>query len=119
LAAFVERMDDDLDTPAALAGVFDLVRRANSAADAGDSTQALLLVTTVAVLCGALGLDLCLEPAVIDADVAALVRDRDAARDARDWAQADAIRAELAALGWVVEDGPHGTRLHRRPGLAQ
>ena len=37
VARFRERMDDDLDTPGALAGVFDLVRRANAAADAGDT----------------------------------------------------------------------------------
>ena len=47
---------------------------------------------------------------------AALVAERDATRAAGDYDRADAIRAELEEHGWVVEDGPDGTRLHRRPG---
>jgi len=44
------------------------------------------------------------------------VAERDAARATGDWARADAIREELRATGWVVEDSSEGTRLHRRPG---
>jgi cysteinyl-tRNA synthetase len=46
---------------------------------------------------------------VVTDDVAELCRRRDAARAARDWASADAIRDELTALGLVVEDTPEGT----------
>jgi len=113
VAAFVARMDDDLDTPGALAGIFELVRRANAAADAGDDDGGRRLAVTAAVLCGALGL--VLRPGVgeLDARTAALVAERDAARAARDWARADAIRAELTAQGWIVEDTPGGTTLRR------
>jgi len=104
-------MDDDLDTPKALALVSDLVRAANAAADAGDDVDAkaaaVFEVTTV------LGLDLRSEGDEIDTDSQALVDRRDAARAAKDYATSDALRDELKALGWNVEDTPEGTRIHR------
>ncbi|HEX3796723.1 MAG TPA: cysteine--tRNA ligase, partial [Acidimicrobiales bacterium] len=109
LAAFRLRMDDDLDTPAALAGIFDLVTAAHTAADAGDETRAQLLARTAAVLAGALGLTLRADVSEVDAATADLVAQRDAARAAKDFARADAIRDELTALGWTVEDTPAGT----------
>jgi len=111
--AFCERMDDDLDTPRALAGVFDLVNRANADADAGRDDDAARRAATVVVLCAALGLELSAGAGEVDDASAALVAARDAARAARDWARSDALRDELVTLGWVVEDGPNGTRLHR------
>ncbi len=116
VASFVARMDDDLDTPGALAGIFDLARRAHSAADAGDTETGQALARTAAILCGALGLALGGTAPEVDAAAAALVAERDATRAAGDYGRADAIRAELEGSGWVVEDGPDGTRLHRRPG---
>jgi cysteinyl-tRNA synthetase len=113
LGAFVERMDDDLDTPAALGAIFDLVRRANALADGGEDAGALTLAKTVGVLCGAMGLALVSEGEEVDEGAAALVDERDAARARGDWARADAIRDELQAAGWVVEDAAQGTRLHR------
>ncbi len=47
-------------------------------------------------------------------DVAARVEEREAARRARDWARADAIRDELARQGYIVEDAPQGPRVRRR-----
>ncbi|MGH9030099.1 MAG: cysteine--tRNA ligase [Acidimicrobiales bacterium] len=114
LERFKEQMDDDLDTPAALAAIFDLVRRANALADGGDEREARVLARTVAVLCGALGLELRHESEELDPATGALVAERDAARAGGDWGRADAIRVRLAGEGWVVEDGPDGTRLHRR-----
>jgi len=125
VAAFVERMEDDLDTPGALAGVFELARRAHAAADRGESGDARRLATTVAVLGGAVGLALQAGATMavgegagtgLDAETAAKAAERDAARAERDFARADALRAELEGEGWVVEDGPEGTRLRRRRG---
>jgi cysteinyl-tRNA synthetase len=114
VARFCDRMDDDLDTPGALAGLFELVRRANRAADGGDTDTASRLATTVAVLCGALGLALRTGgDDEIDAETAALIAERDAARVARDWARADHLRDRLVGLGWVVEDSAAGTRVRR------
>ena len=115
VARFSDRMDDDLDTPGALAGLFELVRRANRATDDGDTDTASRLATTVAVLCGALGLALRSGgDEEIDAETAALSGERDAARAAGDWARADELRDQLVARGWVVEDSAAGTRVRRQ-----
>jgi cysteinyl-tRNA synthetase len=49
----------------------------------------------------------------IDNETAALMRQRDEARAAKDFAAADRIRDELVARGWVVEDTPGGTKVRR------
>ncbi len=98
-------MDDDLDTPGALATVFDLVRDANATADAGDDARARRRAHTGAVLAGALGLALHGSAEEVDDATAALVTRRDRARSERDWALADALRDELERTGWLVEDG--------------
>jgi cysteinyl-tRNA synthetase len=115
IAEFRERMDDDLDTPGALASIFELVKTANVAFDEGDKERAQTLAVTVEVLCGALGLFLSPseELGQIDQATLALVEERDRARRAKDFATADRIRRELTDAGWVVEDSPDGTRLHR------
>ena len=115
VAAFVARMDDDLDTPGALAIVFDLARRANAAADTGDDAAAERAATTAGLLAAAMGLRLqgpTDDP--VDESAATRVRRRDEARADRDWALADTLRAELEADGWLVEDGAGGTRIRRR-----
>ncbi len=115
VAAFGSSMDDDLDTPGALATIFDLARSANSAADAGDDEVAGRAARTVATLAGALGLPLRGgEGGEVDPATAALVLRRDSARARRDWAEADAVRAELESTGWLVEDAAAGTRVRRR-----
>jgi len=115
VSAFVASMDDDLDTPGALAAIFDLARRANAAADAGDDHGAAQAAGTANLLAAALGLRLQggVDDAVDDA-TAALVQQRDDARAARDWAGADALRSELEGAGWLVEDSAEGTRIRRR-----
>ena len=112
VARFRARMDDDLDTPGALAGIFELVRQANASADDGDEAAAGRAAGTVGLLAAALGLPLRGEVNTeIDPVSADLVRRRDEAREHRDWTLADQLRDELMALGWVVEDGPEGTRI--------
>jgi cysteinyl-tRNA synthetase len=111
--AFRAAMDDDLDTPRVTADLFELTRRANVALDAGDEAAAAPLVAAVLEVAGALGLVLGGDEAAVPDEVAALVRRRDEARAAREWAAADAARDELVAAGWVVEDTPAGTRVRR------
>jgi len=111
-SAFAAHMDDDLDTPAALALVFDTVTRANAALDAGDGPVAAALVATVHELTRAVGLELTLADD-LPPDVRVKAVALDDARAAKDFATADALRAELQAAGWVVETTKAGTRLHR------
>jgi cysteinyl-tRNA synthetase len=113
LARFRTRMDDDLDTPGALAGIFELVTEAHTLADAGDDGPAGAIARSAAVLAAALGLSLRADASVIDEDTARLVAERDAARAAKDFSRADALRDELTALGWTVEDTPAGTAVRR------
>jgi cysteinyl-tRNA synthetase len=109
VARFRELMDDDLQTPAATGLVFDLVRRANVALDAGDVAAAAPLAAAVTELTGALGLVIGAPAAEVPAELLALARRRDEARAGRDWAAADALRDEITAAGYVVEDTPAGT----------
>ena len=111
LAKFCERMDDDLDTPGATAVLFDTVRRANAALDAGDPA-APPLVAAVHQMCIAFGLVLN-SGGDVPEDVAAKALALDAARGAKDFATADAIRAELQTAGWTVETTKGGTTVRR------
>jgi cysteinyl-tRNA synthetase len=111
LDEFRAAMDDDLDTPKATALLFDTVRRANTALDAGDAS-APTLVAVVHEIAGAVGLRLGSETEV-DADALERAQALDAARAAKDFAAADALRAALQADGWTVETTRDGTSLRR------
>ncbi len=109
LARFRTAMDDDLQTPAATGLLFDLVRRANVALDAGDAAAASPLAEAVAEIAAALGLDLRTEAdGDVPAEVAGWAAERDAARAAKDWPRADDLRDQITAAGYVIEDTPAG-----------
>ncbi len=110
---FRERMDDDLDTSGAVAAVFDAVRQANTADDEGDRPAALRAARAGVMLAGVLGFDLGTPEEEIDPDVGDLVARREEARRVRDFALADTLKGEIGSLGWVVEDTPQGTRVHK------
>jgi cysteinyl-tRNA synthetase len=104
---FLAAVDDDLDMPTALAVTREVLR-----APLSEDERRWLILDADAVL----GLDLDRvwdehPVAVAPREVQALLADRTAARDARDFARADAIRDELAALGWDVVDAPDGSTL--------
>ncbi len=104
-------MDDDLDTPSASALLFETVRRANAALDASDPS-APSLVAAVGSMCAAFGLDL-KRAADVPAEVLRMAAELDAARAAKDFATADALRAALQADGWIVETNKAGTTVRR------
>jgi len=107
-------LDDDMNTPLAVALLFDALAAANSAADAGDDEMAHTIAGAVNVLFSAMGLALIAHGGDVDEASSELVEQRDAARATKDWSEADRLRDELVTLGWVVEDSPRGT-LIRRP----
>ncbi len=111
LDAFRTAMDDDLDTPRATALLFDTVRHANAALDAGDES-APALVAAAQEIAATFGLPLG-STTDVDADARRRATELDAARAAKDFATADALRAELQAEGWTVETTRDGTSLRR------
>ncbi|MGH9154313.1 MAG: CysS/YqeB C-terminal domain-containing protein, partial [Acidimicrobiales bacterium] len=115
---FRRLMDDDLATPAAVALVFETATAANTALARDEATVGAALGAAVVEMLAAVGLAVGVAAGAggggdIPADVAALVDGRSAARTAGDWGRADAIRDELAALGWVVKDTTGGVAVHR------
>ena len=111
VAALPGPMDDDLDTPAATAELFELVTRANAAGRPGPGDEAAALAAAVFEMTGALGLDL-------GAAAGQGGRRGDGAggrarraRQARDYGRADRSATRLQGMGWIVEDGPEGTIL--------
>ncbi|MCL4449422.1 MAG: cysteine--tRNA ligase [Actinobacteria bacterium] len=109
---FHDKMEDDLDTPAALAVIFDLVRKANTLADQGQLAYGALVAGEVFSLCQALGLFAAVtDNNLVDDEITKLVNSRDQARLAGNYALADSLRKQLLAKGWVAEDTPVGTKL--------
>jgi len=102
---FFDALADDFGTPAALAAVFDWVREANKRDGVGRDDLAEML--------GVLGLDNLLEAdeQAAPAEVVALADARQAAREAKDFAESDRLRNEIAAAGWVVRDVAGGYEL--------
>ena len=114
LNGFTAALDEDLNVAAAWGAVFDWVRESNRALASGQVTQtqaaaALAAWSQVEAVFGlARKTESELPPALLD-----LLEERNAARKARDFKRADAIRDQLKALGWVIEDTPKGARLKK------
>ena len=110
-SAFIAAMDDDLNTPRALAAIFDLSRQINRAREDGKSLSAAQ--RTLRDLAGILGIDVDAPSDDASGDIAPfvdlLVQTRADLRAARQYALADKIRDNLAALGVTLEDSGGGT----------
>jgi cysteinyl-tRNA synthetase len=91
--------------------LFETVRRANTALDASDAS-APALVAAVRSMCAAFGLDL-KQASDVPAETLKMAAELDAARAAKDFATADALRAALQADGWIVETNKAGTTVRR------
>ncbi len=111
LEEFRRHMDDDLNTPRALAVVAETVTAINKALDAGDGATAAPLASAFRTMLDAVGLVVSDAQGDVGDDAEALCRARDEARAAKDWARADELRDELVGLGYVVEDTAQGTRV--------
>lgn len=118
VAKFKEYMDDDFNTPGAISVLFDLVKQINKS----DDETAAVLAGRLKQLSSVLGI-LEQDPATFlmsganndDAqEIETLIKERNDARLAKDWARADAARDKLKAMNIELEDGPNGTTWHRK-----
>jgi cysteinyl-tRNA synthetase len=122
-AEFVEAMDDDLSTPAALAAMQSVIAEGNKLLADGDSEALRGDLASVRAMLDVLGLDPLAEPwagggggadAALDSLVQALITQREEARAAKDFARADRVRDQLTAAGIEVEDTAQGARWNVR-----
>lgn len=116
LDKFKDALNDDLNISAALAALFDLLRDLNKRMDqnscAGQAAryalEALDKIDSVLAVCKPDAED------TVPAEIQKMAEDRQAARKAKDFATADALRKQLDDLGWVIEDTPKGPRVKRK-----
>ncbi len=114
--SFVAHMDDDLNTADAITDIFNLVKVTNTGATADDVSGEALKVAAdkIRELTGVLGIELFgNEEEEIPAEITELVEARTAAKKAKDFAEADRIRDELKAKGYIVKDTPNGPQVER------
>ena len=111
IKAYEEAMDDDFNTADAIAAIFDLVKYTNTTVSA-ESSKAYLqgLFDLIVKLADVLGLIVNKEKELLDADIERLIEERQAARKAKDFARADAIRDELLAKGIILKDTREGVQ---------
>ena len=108
---FEKAMDDDFNTADAIAAIFELVKYANTTATAESSKEYLRgLLDRIVKLGDVLGLILDKKEELLDADIEKLIEERQAARKAKDFARADAIRDELLEKGIILKDTREGVQ---------
>ena len=113
--AFVEAMDDDFNAQNAMTAVYELIELANlySQAEEVKTDTVNFVLKQIKDLMNVFGVDGLEQAPLLDADVDALIKERDAARETSNFARSDEIRDELASRGIILEDTPQGTRWRR------
>ena len=112
--AFERAMEDDFNTADAIAAIFDLVKYANTTADENSSKEYVSnLRSLLEKLTDVLGIIVDKPEEILDEEIEKMIEDRQAARKAKDFAKADAIRGELLAKGIVLEDTREGVKWKR------
>ena len=111
---FEKAMDDDFNTADAVAAVFELVKYANTTAD-GDSSKEYLqgILDVLGKLTDVLGIIVEKKEELLDADIEAVIEERQAARKEKNFARADEIRDELLARGIILKDTREGVQWKR------
>lgn len=111
MAAFVEAMDDDLNTADAIGSLFEMVRILNVSLNNGASMSAMeKFISTYKTMCGILGLVSKKTETALPAEIRTLLDARQAARQSKQWRESDRLRDELKAAGYIVEDTPQGQK---------
>ncbi len=108
---YLAAMDDDLNTAGAIGVIFEIVYLANTDVTA-DSSKSVIeaVLAEIRELGGVLGLFTKTNEKSLDEEVEALIEERNAARKAKDWAKADAIRDKLKEMNIVLKDTPNGVQ---------
>lgn len=114
-ARFEESMDDDLDSPRAVAAIFDFIRETNRVLDehVPSNEQIAEILDTLQRFDSVLGV-MKEDDRILDEEIEGLIRERQEARKNKDFARADAIRDRLAQEGIILEDTRDGIRWKRR-----
>ncbi len=112
---FEEHMDDDLNTPQALASMHELVRATNKAIDDKTASEKNLkeIYEIMMDFDKVLGV-LAHEKSEVPAEISELIAKREAARKKKDFKTADLIRKEIDSKGWILEDMPTGPRARKK-----
>jgi cysteinyl-tRNA synthetase len=117
-ATFITALEDDMNTPRALAALFEISREANRSDAPAERTELAARLRASADMLGLLGADpeqwFTADAELGPEDIERRINERSEARARRDFAEADRIRDELASLGIAIEDGEGGTRWRRQ-----
>lgn len=107
---FIAAMDDDLNTADGLAAIFELTKDINTKILDKNASKAVCehAASLYDELCGVLGILYNKKENTLDAEVEALIQQRQDARKNKDWATADKIRDDLKAMGIILKDTPQG-----------
>ncbi len=113
-AKFEAAMEDDFNTADAVAALFEMVKLANISAK--EESSALFVHTLkeeICRLCDVMGILTERKKEMLDEEIEQMIADRQQARKNKDFAQADAIRAKLSAMGIILEDTREGVKWKR------
>ena len=114
---FQAAMEDDLNTANAIAVLFDMVKAINTAFHENEVhskdilSQCGALLKKLGGVLGILTKNISSSP---DAEIEKIIEERQTARKNKDWAKADALRDQLAAMGIILEDTPLGVKWKRK-----
>jgi cysteinyl-tRNA synthetase len=115
---FMAAMDDDFNTASAIAAIFEMIKFCRKALDEGENEKECLQIMKRAVveLCEVLGMTIDHRPLTIDQKqgIEELIKEREKARQAKNFKRADEIRQQLQAQGIELEDTPLGTKWNIR-----
>ena len=110
---FDDAMDDDMNTADALGAIFEMVKDANVLAQGGMSREAAAAaLKSLEAVCDVLGL-LSKKEDALPEEIARLVEERAEARKNKDWARSDALREQITAAGYILEDTKQGQKVRR------
>lgn len=113
-AKFEAAMEDDFNTADAVAALFEMVKLANiSAKEESSAPFVHTLKEEICRLCDVMGILTERKKEMLDEEIEQMIADRQQARKNKDFAQADAIRAKLSAMGIILEDTREGVKWKR------